>query len=62
MAAVDPEERAQIMAAESASAGDPAGWFERLYAAAEAGREVVRIEDLLDLEVRRWRAEFRRPA
>ncbi|HEV2452016.1 MAG TPA: class I SAM-dependent methyltransferase [Streptosporangiaceae bacterium] len=41
MAAADPEERAQVMAAESASAGDPTGWFERLYAGAEAGQEVV---------------------
>jgi SAM-dependent methyltransferase len=41
MAALDPEERAQVLAAESLRTGDPTGWFERLYAAAEAGQEVV---------------------
>jgi SAM-dependent methyltransferase len=37
----DPEARAQGMAAESLGAGDPTGWFERLYAGAEAGQAVV---------------------
>jgi ubiquinone/menaquinone biosynthesis C-methylase UbiE len=41
MSETDPEERAQSLAAESIGAGDPTGWFERLYAAAEAGDEVV---------------------
>ena len=41
MSTTDPEERAQTLAAESIRAGDPTGWFERLYAAAEAGGEVV---------------------
>lgn len=36
-----PEERAQALAAESLGAGDATGWFERLYAGAEAGDEVV---------------------
>lgn len=30
-----------MLAAEAISAGDPTGWFERLYAKAEAGEEVV---------------------
>ncbi|HEY3956476.1 MAG TPA: methyltransferase domain-containing protein [Streptosporangiaceae bacterium] len=41
MTTTDPEDRAQTLAAESIRAGDPTGWFERLYAAAEAGDEVV---------------------
>jgi SAM-dependent methyltransferase len=41
MAIPSPEERAQALAAESLGAGDATGWFERLYAAAEAGDEVV---------------------
>jgi SAM-dependent methyltransferase len=41
MTTPDPDERARILAAESLSAGDPTGWFERLYAGAEAGQEVV---------------------
>ncbi len=39
-----PEEAEEIagrMAAESIAAGDPTGWFERLYAAAEAGQTAV---------------------
>jgi SAM-dependent methyltransferase len=39
--AEDPEEIAGRMAAESIAAGDPTGWFERLYAAAEAGQTAV---------------------
>jgi SAM-dependent methyltransferase len=35
------EERARSLAAGSIGDGDPTGWFERLYAAAEAGDEVV---------------------
>jgi SAM-dependent methyltransferase len=38
---MDAEGRAQSLAAESIGAGDPTGWFERLYAAAEAGTEIV---------------------
>jgi SAM-dependent methyltransferase len=37
----DAEEIAGRMAAESIAAGDPTGWFERLYAAAEAGQTAV---------------------
>jgi SAM-dependent methyltransferase len=37
----DDEEIAGRMAAESIAAGDPTGWFERLYAAAEAGQTAV---------------------
>jgi SAM-dependent methyltransferase len=37
----EAEEIAGQMAAESIAAGDPTGWFERLYAAAAAGRTVV---------------------
>lgn len=36
-----PEEFAGRLAEESIAAGDPTGWFERLYAAAEAGRTAV---------------------
>jgi SAM-dependent methyltransferase len=38
----DPEDQdASRLAAESFAAGDPTGWFERLYAAAEKGEAVV---------------------
>ena len=37
----EAEEIAGRMAAESIAAGDPTGWFERLYAAAEAGETAV---------------------
>src|SRR5258708_20175029 len=37
----DPEEFAGRLAAQAVSAGDPTGWFERLYAAAEAGETAV---------------------
>jgi SAM-dependent methyltransferase len=37
----DAEEIAGRMAAESIAAGDPTGWFERLYAAAAAGQTAV---------------------
>jgi len=37
----DAEEIAGRMAAESIASGDPTGWFERLYAAAEAGQTAV---------------------
>ncbi len=39
--AEDAEEIVGRMAAESIAAGDPTGWFERLYAAAEAGQTAV---------------------
>jgi SAM-dependent methyltransferase len=39
--AQDPEEFAGRLAAQSVSAGDPTGWFERVYAAAEAGETAV---------------------
>lgn len=41
MTTPSPEQRAQALAAESIGAGDATGWFERLYAGAEAGDEVV---------------------
>jgi SAM-dependent methyltransferase len=41
MGEVDPDVRAQGFAAEAIGAGDPTGWFERLYAGAEVGEEVV---------------------
>jgi SAM-dependent methyltransferase len=41
MSETDPDVRAQGLAAESIGAGDPTGWFERLYAGAETGQEVV---------------------
>ncbi len=41
MPTTDPEDRAQLLAFESIRAGDPTGWFEQLYAGAEAGDEVV---------------------
>ena len=39
--AEDPEEFAGRLAEQSVAAGDPTGWFERLYAAAEAGQTAV---------------------
>lgn len=39
--AQNPEEFAGRLAEQSVSAGDPTGWFERLYAAAEAGETAV---------------------
>jgi len=39
--AEDPEEFAGRLAARAVSAGDPTGWFERVYAAAEAGETAV---------------------
>src|SRR5258705_6407353 len=39
--AQDPEEFAGRLAAQAVSAGDPTGWFERLYPAAEAGETAV---------------------
>jgi SAM-dependent methyltransferase len=41
MGGPDPDERARELASEAREAGDATGWFERLYAAAEAGEEVV---------------------
>jgi SAM-dependent methyltransferase len=41
MTAVDPDEQLQRLADESLAAGDPTGWFERLYVAAEQGDAVV---------------------
>ncbi|GGO98886.1 hypothetical protein GCM10012280_64050 [Wenjunlia tyrosinilytica] len=41
MTGPDPEEHARRLAAESLSADDPTGWFERLYAEAEQGEAVV---------------------
>ena len=38
---VDPEEHARRLAGEALAAGEPVGWFEPLYAAAEAGTAVV---------------------
>jgi SAM-dependent methyltransferase len=38
---VDPDEYTRVLAAESLATGDPTGWFERLYAAAQAGDAVV---------------------
>lgn len=37
----DPDEVSRRLAAESLAVDDPTGWFERLYAAAEAGEAVV---------------------
>jgi len=39
--AEDPEEFAGRLAEQSVAAGDPTGWFERVYAAAEAGETAV---------------------
>ena len=41
MAEPDPEELARALSGESIARGDPSGWFERLYAAAEGGEAVV---------------------
>jgi SAM-dependent methyltransferase len=41
MSGVDPDEQSGVLAAQSLAAGDPTGWFERLYAAAGAGEAVV---------------------
>jgi hypothetical protein len=41
MSESDPDVRARGLAGESIGAGDPTGWFELLYAGAEAGQEVV---------------------
>lgn len=41
MSGPDPDEHARRLAAESLAAGDPTGWFERLYAEAEQGEAVV---------------------
>jgi SAM-dependent methyltransferase len=37
----DPDEHVRRLAAESLAAGDPTGWFDRLYLAAEAGDAIV---------------------
>jgi len=37
----DPDQYARRLAGEALAAGEPTGWFEPLYAAAEAGRAVV---------------------
>jgi SAM-dependent methyltransferase len=37
----DPDEHVRRLAAESLAAGDPIGWFDRLYLAAEAGAAIV---------------------
>jgi SAM-dependent methyltransferase len=41
MTGPDPHERSKDLATESLAAGDPTGWFEHLYAAAEEGEAVV---------------------
>jgi len=41
MLRIDPDERIRSFAGESLAVGDPTGWFERLYAAAEDGEAVV---------------------
>jgi SAM-dependent methyltransferase len=41
MSGTDPDEQALHIAAESLAAGDPTGWFERLYSAAERGAAAV---------------------
>ena len=41
MAGIDPDEQARRRAAGSFAAGDPLGWFEPLYAAAQKGEAVV---------------------
>jgi SAM-dependent methyltransferase len=41
VAEVDPDLHSRMLAAESLADGDPTGWFERLYAAAEGGQAVV---------------------
>ena len=37
----DPDQHARRLAGQALAAGEPTGWFEPLYAAAEAGRAVV---------------------
>ena len=39
--ATDPDEQSRDLAAAGRAAGDPTGWFEQLYAAAERGEAVV---------------------
>ena len=41
MTGPDPDERSRDFATESLAAGDPTGWFERLYASAEEGEAIV---------------------
>jgi SAM-dependent methyltransferase len=41
MTGIDPDEEVRRLAAESLASDDPTGWFERLYAAAEAGAAIV---------------------
>ncbi len=41
MTEADPEELARALSGESIARGDPSGWFERLYSAAEGGEAVV---------------------
>jgi SAM-dependent methyltransferase len=41
MTGIDPDEEVRRLAAESLASDDPTGWFERLYAAAEAGTAIV---------------------
>ena len=41
MTGIDPDEMVRRLAAESLASDDPTGWFERLYAAAEAGAAIV---------------------
>lgn len=38
---MDPAEHTRRLAAESLAAGDPTGWFQRLYSAAERGEAIV---------------------
>src|SRR5258706_7473206 len=45
--AQDPEEFAGRLAAQAVSAGDPTGWFNRLYAAAEAGETALALDRAL---------------
>lgn len=41
MSMPDPDEHARALAADALSEGDPVGWFERLYAAADTGAATV---------------------
>jgi hypothetical protein len=66
--------RARQLAAQAAASGDPAGWFETLYAEARAGQAVVpwddgrpnphltveQFRDAEDPPKLRWRAQFTR--
>ncbi len=53
--------RARQLAAGAAGSGDPAGWFETLYAGRLlAARSVERFLDEEDPPKLRWRAEFSR--